>query len=105
MLPPVPSSGWEDAADVMDPPKRRRLDSRPKKRKVQESKAFHTVIRKLSSRPGVDADAVINFLSSLEGLTYEEAVANAMQDKRDYKWNHATSGAIREGLIAYFFRS
>jgi len=35
MLPPAPSPGWEDAADVMDPPKRRQLDSRPKKRKAK----------------------------------------------------------------------
>ena len=33
MLPPVPSPGYEDAEDVMFAPKRKRLDSRPKKKR------------------------------------------------------------------------
>jgi len=32
MLPPAPLPGYEDAADLLDPPKRKRLDSRPKKK-------------------------------------------------------------------------
>lgn len=61
------------------------------------------MIEKLASRPKVKADAVRNFLSSLEGMSYQEAVANCEMDKQSYGWNHATSGAIREGLVAHYF--
>lgn len=37
MLPPAPSAGWENAADIMDPPKREQLDSRPKKKRSKRS--------------------------------------------------------------------
>jgi len=61
-------------------------------------------IEKLASRPNVQAEAVVNFLSSLEGLTYQEAVANCECDAQSYGWNHETSGAIREGLVQHYFR-
>ena len=61
-----------------------------------------TRIAELASRPGVRKTAVENFLSSLDGLTYEEAVANCVLDTRLYRWNHETSGTIREGLAEHF---
>jgi hypothetical protein len=33
MLPPAPLPGYEDAADLLDPPKQKQLDSRPKKKR------------------------------------------------------------------------
>jgi hypothetical protein len=60
-------------------------------------------IEELAARPEVQAVAVENFLASLDGLTYQEAVANCEQDARSYRWNHATSGTIREGLVEHFF--
>lgn len=61
-------------------------------------------IEAYASRPGVNRVAVENFLGSLEGMTYQEAVANCEMDARIYGWNHETVGAIREGLIEHFFR-
>lgn len=62
-----------------------------------------TQIQELAARAGVKRIAVENFLSSLDpSLTQEEQVANAMMDARSYRWNHETTGAIREGIaLAY----
>lgn len=49
-----------------------------------------------------DRTAVGNFLASLDGLTYQEAVANCEADKASYGWSHETSGAIREGIAKHF---
>jgi hypothetical protein len=60
-------------------------------------------IVELAARPGVKRVVVENFLASLGDLTYQEAVANCELDARSYRWNYATSGAIREGLLDHFF--
>lgn len=58
-----------------------------------------TQIETLATRPNVKQVAVENFLSTLDpSLTQEEQVANAMADARSYRWNHETTGAIREGI-------
>jgi hypothetical protein len=71
--------------------------------RARRSKGMMKTIQALANRPGVHSDAVINFLSSLEGMSYQEAVANCEMDARSYRWNLETSGAIREGLIKYYF--
>lgn len=60
-------------------------------------------IQELASRPKVRKIAVENFLSTLDGMTYQEAVGNCELDKRSYRWNDETSGAIREGLTEHYF--
>lgn len=62
----------------------------------------HTKIAELASRPGVRKVAVENFLGSLDGMTYQEAVGNCEMDARSYRWSLETVGAIREGLLAHF---
>lgn len=47
--------------------------------------------------------AVSNFLASLQGLSYQEAVANCELDARAYGWNFATTAMIREGLCRHYF--
>jgi hypothetical protein len=64
-----------------------------------------TRIIELSTMPKVRRVAVENFLSSLDGMTYQEAVGNCELDKRSYRWNDETSGAIREGLVEHYFGS
>lgn len=61
-------------------------------------------IAELASRPDVKKIAVENFLGTLDDMTYEEAVLNCETDARSYRWNHATRGAIREGLMEHYFR-
>lgn len=59
-------------------------------------------INELSNRKGVRSIAVQNFLTSLNGLTYQEAIGNLEIDRRLYGWNIITFSAIREGInIAY----
>ena len=60
-------------------------------------------LEKYTSRPKVDSWAVANFLGSLGGMTYQEAVGNCEMDARSYGWNYETSGAIREALVEHFF--
>jgi len=60
-------------------------------------------IDELASRPKVKKIVVENFLSSLGGLTYQEAVGNCEMDAQAYGWNHETSGAIREGILGHFY--
>ena len=59
-------------------------------------------ITELATGKNVKRVAVENFLSSLGGMTYQEAVGNCEMDARSYGWNHETSGAIREGLVEHF---
>ncbi len=61
-------------------------------------------IEELASRPNVNTTAVENFLSSLVGMDYQEAVGNCEMDAKSYRWNHETSAAIRIGLTEHFFR-
>lgn len=60
-------------------------------------------IEELAARANVRRTAVENFLGTLDGLSYEEAVANCVQDAKSYRWNRETSGTIREGLVEHFF--
>ena len=59
-------------------------------------------IEALANRPKVKKVAVMNFLGSVGGLTYQEAVSNCELDARSYGWNYETVGAIREGLDHFF---
>lgn len=61
-----------------------------------------TDIEKLSARKGVRAIAVQNFLSSLDGTNLACALGNLSMDARLYKWNSATVGAIRAGIMKKF---
>ena len=47
----------------------------------------------------VKAIAVSNFLCSMHGLTYHEAMGNLELDAQMYKWNSATVSAIRSGIL------
>lgn len=57
------------------------------------------IIDELASRPGVHRRALENFLYSIDDLSYQEAVGNCELDARSYRWNLATVGAIREGIL------
>lgn len=59
-------------------------------------------IQMLASRPGVKRVAVVNFLGTLEGLTYEAALLNLDLDTRLYRWEYPTKHAIREGILLHF---
>lgn len=59
-------------------------------------------IIELAGRNGVKRTAVENFLGTVSGLSYNDAVANCMQDARDYRWSSETVAAIREGLAIHF---
>lgn len=61
-------------------------------------------ISELASGKKVDKAAVENFLGSLDGLSYQEAVGNCEMDAHSYKWSRATSAAIRIGLVENFAR-
>ena len=50
-----------------------------------------------------DQTAVDNFLCSLHGLTYQEAIGNAELDAHSYGWSRETVAAIRAGVSRYFF--
>jgi len=56
-------------------------------------------IADLSSREGVDADAVVNFLGTLDGLTQTQALANLELDTMAYRWNTPTGRAIQQGIM------
>lgn len=59
-------------------------------------------ITELADRPGVKRTAVENFLASLGGMSYQDAVGNCEMDAASYRWNHETQGAIREGILEHF---
>lgn len=50
-----------------------------------------TRITQLASKPKVRQVAVENFLGSLGDSTQDHALANLVQDARDYKWNAPTA--------------
>jgi hypothetical protein len=56
-------------------------------------------IIELSDRRGAESSYVFNFLSTLDGLTYEEAKANLQLDAKSFGWNTATVDAIRTGIL------
>lgn len=59
-------------------------------------------IQSLATREGVRQIAVENFLITLNGMTYQEAVGNCELDAASYRWNYETQAAIREGIIEHF---
>lgn len=56
-----------------------------------------TEINTLASRKGVKSGAVANYLASM-GDDPMAASINATADARSYKWNAATSKAVRDGI-------
>ena len=62
-----------------------------------------TQIEELASGENVKKDAVVNFLISLDGLSYQEAVGNAELDARSYRWTLETLAAIKVGLLKHYF--
>lgn len=61
-----------------------------------------TEISKLTTRKGVKAVAVENFLTSLKGLNELQALGNLAQDAHSYKWNAPTVAAITKGIRMAF---
>jgi alpha-mannosidase len=59
-------------------------------------------IEQLVARKGVRRIAVANFLSTLNGMSQADALANLQMDARLYKWDAGTVDAIREGIEAHF---
>lgn len=55
-------------------------------------------IESLSTRKGVKAIAVQNFLGTLNDSTAREAYHNLQADARSYRWNAATIKAIEAGI-------
>lgn len=58
-------------------------------------------IEDLALRPGVDREAVENFLWTTidAGMSQGEALANLELDTRSYRWNAATGRAIQQGIM------
>ena len=60
-------------------------------------------IAKYAARKGAKPTAVWNFLGTLDaGMNLACALGNLAMDARLYKWNAATVGAIRAGIIKKF---
>lgn len=59
-------------------------------------------IEELASGPKVKRIAVENFLSTLGGMTIQEAKGNLELDARSYRWNVETYGAIWTGILEAF---
>ena len=57
-----------------------------------------TDIQKLIMKyPKCKPEAVFNFLSSMAGLTQDEAMMNLTMDSKLYRWSNDTMFAIRDG--------
>lgn len=57
-------------------------------------------IKKFALREKVRRIAVENFLMTVTNCgTYENAIANLLDDRELYKWNQATFNAIRDGIM------
>lgn len=59
-------------------------------------------IEELARQPKARRAAVENFLSSLNGLSFQEAKGNLELDARSYRWNEETYGAIWTGILEHF---
>ena len=59
-------------------------------------------IEKLASRKGVKRIPVENFLGSLDGSNFLDALANLNMDSRLYGWNAATIKALQDGITLTF---
>lgn len=62
-------------------------------------KLLDAQITMLAGRSKVRKIAVENFLSSMGGLTRDEALGNLYLDAGLYRWNSATIEAIRKGIM------
>lgn len=61
-------------------------------------------IMELSSWEGAKTIAVENFLSTLSGMTQDEAIGNLVLDAKSYRWNTITVRAIEQGIREFFRR-
>lgn len=61
-------------------------------------------ITELAQGAKVRRVAVENFLSSLEGLTGQEALGNLELDAASYRWNGETRSAIHQGIMENFWK-
>jgi len=59
-------------------------------------------IEELARQPKTRRVAVENFLSSLGGLSFQEAKGNLELDAASYRWNEETVGAIWTGVLEHF---
>jgi hypothetical protein len=59
-------------------------------------------ITELATGKNVKRIAVENFLSTLGGLSYEDAVGNCSLDAKSYGWNLETYCALCEGIREHF---
>lgn len=59
-------------------------------------------IEELASGQNVKKTAVKNFLCTLDGMTYQDAVGNCEMDAKSYGWSLETSAAIRIGILEHF---
>ena len=55
-------------------------------------------ITELAARKNVKKIAVENFLASVDGQPYDNAMGNLEIDAQAYGWNAATQKAIRDGI-------
>lgn len=54
------------------------------------------------SRQGVNAAAVAMFMGTIDGLTLNEAMANAELDARAYGWSRATTRTLASRIRLHF---
>lgn len=59
-------------------------------------------IKRLSNTPS--SVPVSNFLATLDGMTYEDAIQNLKMDARLYRWTEETITAIFMGIQEYYER-
>lgn len=59
-------------------------------------------IQELATQPLVRRTPVENFLSSLEGMSFQEAKGNLECDAASYRWNTETYGAVWQGILDHF---
>jgi len=59
-------------------------------------------IEELAFGPKIRRVAVENFLSSLDGLDYQDAKANLEVDAASYRWSEETVSAVWQGILEHF---
>lgn len=60
---------------------------------------------KLANRSGVNSNAVLNFLMTIESNDSASiAGMNLEMDAKLYRWNAATKAAIRAGIQKHFYK-
>ena len=81
------------------------LDAKPKRlrgNRARRNGIFGMTSKKISELRD-ESVAIQNFLGSLGGLTYQEAMGNLAMDAQAYHWGRSTVSAIRLGITAHFF--